>query len=417
MIQPEAAASVLGDPVLRDQGLLSRLLIAAPQSLAGNRFWKNPAEEVEPALRRYIARILLIFETPTLASNSTGNELAPRTLELSPQARELWVEFHDAVEMSMRPDGPLAALRDVAGKAAEHAGRIAGVLQIVDDEGASVIETDAMARACELADWDLREAARLANEMAIPPAVRDAQTLLAWLRARGLETVTATFFKSRVRGPCVPRRGLTLPSRHLKRTGGLFRISRRVALGELRGRRHERLCFRCAGRTSRDRDPTGSKEGATVSAVLAADEGAASQEPQKPQKPRAGRRVFIGSTWTRRPQEPQEPQINPTTIYGSINIESKIIENEDRSATSVEPAVLAVLAVLAVDEESTTQELAAASVGTAGVEAGAPVPAETVSAGPLVLTALPDETSLAGSQDTKIRPPARRTPRSRNVDQ
>ena len=144
------------------------------------------------------------------------------------------------------------------------------------------------------------------------------------------------------------------------------------------------------------------KEGATVSAVLAADEGAASQEPQKPQKPRAGRRVFIGSTWTRRPQEPQEPQINPTTIYGSINIESKIIENEDRSATSVEPAVLAVLAVLAVDEESTTQELAAASVGTAGVEAGAPVPAETVSAGPLVLTALPDETSLAGSQDTKI---------------
>ena len=201
MIQPEAAASVLGDPVLRDQGLLSRLLIAAPQSLAGNRFWKNPAEEVEPALRRYIARILLIFETPTLASNSTGNELAPRTLELSPQARELWVEFHDAVEMSMRPDGPLAALRDVAGKAAEHAGRIAGVLQIVDDEGASVIETDAMARACELADWDLREAARLANEMAIPPAVRDAQTLLAWLRARGLETVTATFLQKQGPGP------------------------------------------------------------------------------------------------------------------------------------------------------------------------------------------------------------------------
>ncbi len=127
--------------------------------------------------------------------------MTPRTLELSPEARALWIALHDAVEQSMGSDDVLAGLRDVAGKAAEQAARIAGVLQIVDDANANVIETDAMARACELADWYLREAARRAYEMAIPPAVRDAQTLLAWLHARGLETVTAAFVQKHGPGP------------------------------------------------------------------------------------------------------------------------------------------------------------------------------------------------------------------------
>ena len=191
MIQPEVAAGVLGDPVLRDQGFLSRLLIAAPESLAGERLWQEPRGETERALSKYIARTLSIFEAPTLASNSAGNELTPRALNMSPEARELWIAFHDTVEKSMRPDGPLAALRDVAGKATEQAGRIAGVLQIVDDVSASAVEADAMTRACELATWYLDEAARLASESLVPPVVRDAQTLLAWLHGHHMTTVTA----------------------------------------------------------------------------------------------------------------------------------------------------------------------------------------------------------------------------------
>jgi hypothetical protein len=191
MIQPEAAAGVLSDPVLRDQGLLSRILIAAPGSLAGERLWQEPNAKIEPALRSYIARMLSIFETPASASNSGGNELTPRGLELSPGARELWIEFHNTVEKAMRPDGSLARLLDVAGKAAEQAGRIAGVLQIIDHVGASAIGADAMTRACELATWYLNEAERLASEALVPPEVRDAQTLLAWLHQRNMATVTA----------------------------------------------------------------------------------------------------------------------------------------------------------------------------------------------------------------------------------
>jgi hypothetical protein len=191
MIQPEAAAGVLGDPVLRDQGLLSRFLIASPETLAGGRLWQEPHVATEPALRRYIARLLAIFEEPVLTSNTAGNELAPRVLELSPEAREVWVDFHDAVEKSMRLDGPLSTLRDVAGKAAEQAARTAGVLQIVADASATAIEVDVMVRACELADWYLSEAARLASEALVPPAIRDAQCLLDWLHRRAYENLTA----------------------------------------------------------------------------------------------------------------------------------------------------------------------------------------------------------------------------------
>ena len=201
LIQPEAAAGVLGDPVLRDQGLLSRFLIASPESLAGGRLWQEPREGTELSLRRYIARVLSIFEVPALTSNAAGNELTPREIGLSQEARELWIEFHNSVETAMRADGPLAMLRDVAGKAAEQSGRIAGVLQIIDDASATDIGADAMARACELADWHLQEAARLASEALVPPTIRDAQILLDWLHGRGLDNITAAMLQKNGPGP------------------------------------------------------------------------------------------------------------------------------------------------------------------------------------------------------------------------
>ena len=69
------------------------------------------------------------------------------------------------------------------------------MLQIVGDTGASVIEADAMTRACELATWYLNEALRLASEARVPPEVRDAQTLLTWLHGRNMTTVTAAILQ------------------------------------------------------------------------------------------------------------------------------------------------------------------------------------------------------------------------------
>src|SRR5215210_6717282 len=60
MIQPGAAATFLADELLRDQGLLSRLLVAAPDSIAGTRLFRETAPDDEAAIKAYGARILSV---------------------------------------------------------------------------------------------------------------------------------------------------------------------------------------------------------------------------------------------------------------------------------------------------------------------------------------------------------------------
>ena len=192
MIQPDAAATVLNDSVLRDQGLLSRLLLASPESLAGSRYWKEPAESPDPGLSQYFSRILSIFEIPTVAANSAGNELAPRALDLSSEARSVWTKFYDSVEADAGPKKRFDRLRDVAAKAAEQAARIAGVLQIVDDPTAETVEGETMLRACALVAWYLAEAVRIASDHKSAPINRDAGSLREWIDRRGSDLITAT---------------------------------------------------------------------------------------------------------------------------------------------------------------------------------------------------------------------------------
>lgn len=64
MIQPDAAAAVLADPMLRDQGILSRLLLASPASFAGERKWREPSESLDAPMRRYVAAIMAALGCP-----------------------------------------------------------------------------------------------------------------------------------------------------------------------------------------------------------------------------------------------------------------------------------------------------------------------------------------------------------------
>jgi hypothetical protein len=184
MVQPDAAAGFLSEPILRDQGLLSRLLIAAPETLAGSRLYHEPAEEMAAPLRRYFACIMDLLERPAPATNAAGNELTPRIIDLSAEARGLWVRFHDAIEKRMAADQSLEGLRDVGAKAAENAARIAGVLTIVANAEATEIDGEAMGAACKLMAWYLSEALRLSGVARQAPALRNAVKLSDWLRAK-----------------------------------------------------------------------------------------------------------------------------------------------------------------------------------------------------------------------------------------
>src|SRR5207247_122887 len=144
MLQPAAANAFLSDPVLRDQGLLSRALIAAPVSIAGSRLYRACNPDDQAAIAAYGAKLLGLLERRWPLKEETRNELVPRVLKVGAAAEKVWREFHDRVERKSGRHGELEIVRDFAGKAAEHSARISGVLTILRDVDAAEVKAAEM---------------------------------------------------------------------------------------------------------------------------------------------------------------------------------------------------------------------------------------------------------------------------------
>jgi hypothetical protein len=131
MVQPDVASILLSDRLLSDQGLLSRLLVSAPETLAGTRLWREPDALSDRAIRRYGARLLAILETSLPLAAAKANELSPPAITLSARARQTWIGFSNHIEKEIRPGGSLETVRGLANKLAEHAARLAATLALV----------------------------------------------------------------------------------------------------------------------------------------------------------------------------------------------------------------------------------------------------------------------------------------------
>jgi Protein of unknown function (DUF3987) len=184
MMQPNVAEAFLSNEALRDQGLLSRILVAKPESLAGTRLYQEQQPEDRRAIIAYGAHLLSILETEPALAEGKRNELDPPALPLSAEARAAWIAFHDHIETQCGEDGELAPIRDFAAKAAEHAARIAGVVTIVEDINAKEIGAQAMQGALTIVDWYLNEACRLRQAGMADPRLRRAAKLLEWIQSQ-----------------------------------------------------------------------------------------------------------------------------------------------------------------------------------------------------------------------------------------
>lgn len=202
LIQPVVAESVLSDPLLTGQGFLARCLIAWPETTAGTRMYVEANAFQEFAVRRYGARIIELLQRPVAA---TKGELAPNKLELSAAAKATWIVAYEGIEKQMAPSGMFALVRPWASKAAEQILRIAGVLTVVADTDARVIEVDAITAASELMAWHMGEVLRLVDVARIPPEVKHAEAVLEWCAAKNVWTVDSKTLLNR--GPnCVRER-------------------------------------------------------------------------------------------------------------------------------------------------------------------------------------------------------------------
>jgi len=181
MAQPGVADIWFRDHLLNDQGLMSRMLVTAPDSASGTRFHREERPETDRDIRRYGARLLSILELPLPLAPGKTNELQPRPLDLSPTAGRLWIEFDNRKEVAIRENGEYAAVRGLANKLPEHAARLAGVLTLVRDISAGEVLGDEMAAGIVLAQHYAAEALRLFGASQVGADLHLAQKTIDWL--------------------------------------------------------------------------------------------------------------------------------------------------------------------------------------------------------------------------------------------
>ena len=161
----------------RGTGFLARFLVAWPESTQGSRMFTE-APQSWPYLSEFNRRITAILNDPVPIDENGA--LTPTMLELSPQAKQAWVSYHDTIEKQLANGKELYDVRDVASKSADNAVRLAALFQWLNKPN-QAISLDAFDSASRIVSWYLSESRRFFGELALPEELANAAKLDSWL--------------------------------------------------------------------------------------------------------------------------------------------------------------------------------------------------------------------------------------------
>lgn len=178
MVQPVVLQELIGSGPSRGVGNLARNLMAYPKSTMGERLYTPPSGDYKsvPLCGDRLHELLNI--EPVIDSMGF---ITPPVIHLNNEARDVWAEFHDAVEIQMRKYGEFEGIKDVASKIADNAARIACLFHVFEKGVSGAIGADTMERAVSVATWYLNEARRVFGELAEPEHSTNARALSDWL--------------------------------------------------------------------------------------------------------------------------------------------------------------------------------------------------------------------------------------------
>ena len=164
--------------IARGSGWFARFLLAAPESTQGTRLYREPPANW-PAHSAYCRRVLELLALP-LPLGEDGT-LDPPPLDLDPQAKQGWIQFHDAIEQELGDGGELRQVRDIASKVADSAARLSALFHVYLHGPQGTIGPDTFASAARIVAWHLSESRRFFGELALPQELSDASRLDGWL--------------------------------------------------------------------------------------------------------------------------------------------------------------------------------------------------------------------------------------------
>ena len=205
-VQPKIGLEFLGDEAVLDQGLTCRFLFAFPESTCGSRLIVRDEEarqkrlKADAHLEEYGKRLKALLETPLPLVDPETQELDPRLLKLSDDARAQLEAFYNATEVQLGNGGTYENISGTVSKAAEQAARISGVLTLYDNPDATMISGANMSSALSLMQFYLDEAIRLLDTGKIPQRIEEAELLRTWLSDRWEEDLIDASTVAR-RGP------------------------------------------------------------------------------------------------------------------------------------------------------------------------------------------------------------------------
>lgn len=192
MVQPGVAMKLFGNKALRDQGMMSRMLIAYPKSLKGQRFWREAEQASHDSVAAYQSRLANLLTGVFSHMDPETRELEFGVAKLQPDARRVWITYSDHLERKQGPDGELAEVSDLASKMAQHALRLAAVISYYEGGDNTVrdgISLAAMAAGIALGEFYLTEALRLFNAGSVDDDSDNAQALVEFIRKEKLHQV------------------------------------------------------------------------------------------------------------------------------------------------------------------------------------------------------------------------------------
>ena len=140
MVQPVIVRGFLSSHELRGQGLISRILIAAPNSRRGSRLFERPTQAQNDAIDAFAERILNTLSRPLPLAQGKRNELRPPVINIGPAAEEVWREFYDRTELRCGKGEIYHDLAGFADKAGEQVCRIAAIFTVLSDPSALTID-------------------------------------------------------------------------------------------------------------------------------------------------------------------------------------------------------------------------------------------------------------------------------------
>ena len=184
MLQPVVADLLLGNSMLDGIGTLARALVVAPESTAGTRIYTEADSVTLRAHDEYCDRLAGILRRVPQTRAGNPEALDPRVLPLHPDARKMWIGFHDHAERAQATGGAYVTIRAFASKLAEHAGRLAAILTVYEDPDATDVSRDAMGHGIVLAQHYAAEMLRLNGGASVAPDLMLAARLVKWWEAR-----------------------------------------------------------------------------------------------------------------------------------------------------------------------------------------------------------------------------------------